>query len=64
MKIFGTDGIRGKVGEYPITTSIIKKLAYAFADTIFQGKKGLIYIGNDGRESSSIIQNAIFSELS
>ena len=64
MKIFGTDGIRGKVGEYPITTSIIKKLAYAFADTIFQGKKGLIYIGNDGRESSSIIQNAIFSGIS
>ena len=36
MKIFGTDGIRGKVGEDPITVNTIKKIAYAFADIIFQ----------------------------
>ena len=64
MKIFGTDGIRGKVGEKPIIVSIIKKIAYTFANTIFQGKKGLIYISNDGRESSQIIQNALFSGIS
>ena len=64
MKIFGTDGIRGKVGEDPITVNTIKKIAYAFADIIFQGKKGLIYISNDGRESSQIIQNALFSGIS
>ena len=35
MKLFGTDGIRGKVGEFPITPSDMRKLGYAIAKLIF-----------------------------
>ena len=36
MKLFGTDGIRGKVGEFPITPSDMRKLGYAIAKLIFK----------------------------
>ena len=35
MKLFGTDGIRGRVGEFPITPSDMKKLGYAISKSIF-----------------------------
>ena len=35
MKLFGTDGIRGKVGESPIRSSDMKKIGYAIAKTMF-----------------------------
>ena len=28
-KYFGTDGVRGKVGEYPITPDFVMKLGWA-----------------------------------
>ena len=28
-KYFGTDGIRGRVGEYPITPEFVMRLGYA-----------------------------------
>ncbi len=30
-KYFGTDGVRGKVGEYPITPDFVMKLGWAAA---------------------------------
>ena len=35
-KYFGTDGIRGKVGEYPITPEFVMRLGYA-AGRVFVG---------------------------
>ncbi len=57
-KIFGTDGIRGKAGEFPITPENIFKLGYIFA-TISNYKK--IAIAWDTRESSLWIANALIS---
>ena len=35
MKLFGTDGIRGKFNETPITHDDLVKIGYAFAKVIF-----------------------------
>ncbi len=53
MKLFGTDGIRGKVGESPITTVDMKKIGFAIAKSM-PGE--IVHISNDGRLSSDIIQ--------
>ena len=49
MKLFGTDGIRGKVGESPITSSDMKKIGYANEKTMFKNTIGTEHISNDGR---------------
>ena len=59
MKLFGTDGIRGKFNETPITHDDLVKIGYAFAKVIFGEDKGKIFISNDGRESASIIESAL-----
>ena len=53
--IFGTDGIRGKVGQEPIISSSLIKIGYCFAKEMFNGKRGKIIIGHDGRESTEMI---------
>ncbi|NPA11437.1 MAG: phosphoglucosamine mutase [Epsilonproteobacteria bacterium] len=61
MKLFGTDGVRGKAGEY-ITPIMAIKLAMAFGDTIPK-KTGKILVGKDTRRSGYMIENAIVSGL-
>ncbi len=53
--IFGTDGIRGKVGHEPIISSSLIKIGYCFAKEMFSDRSGIIVIGHDGRESSDMI---------
>ena len=59
MKLFGTDGIRGKFNEPPINHAQLVKIGYAFAKSLFDDQEGKIYISNDGRESSSDIESAL-----
>tara|TARA_B100001564_G_C20664141_1_gene682934 strand:+ start:1626 stop:3053 length:1428 start_codon:yes stop_codon:yes gene_type:complete len=59
MKLFGTDGIRGKFNETPINHDELVKIGYAFAKSIFGDKSGKILISNDGRDSSSVIEAAL-----
>ncbi|BBB32634.1 phosphoglucosamine mutase [Thermotomaculum hydrothermale] len=59
-KIFGTDGIRGKAGEFPITPENIYKLGYLFVK--ITGYKN-IAIGWDTRESSLWIANSLISGI-
>lgn len=59
MKLFGTDGIRGKVGESPITSSDMKKIGYAIAKTMFKNTLGTVHISNDGRSSATEIEDAL-----
>jgi phosphoglucosamine mutase len=61
MKLFGTDGIRGKAGEF-ITPFLATKIAIAFAETIDK-KTGKILVGKDTRRSGYMIENAIVSGL-
>ena len=43
MNIFGTDGVRGKVNQWPMTAELAQKLALAAA-SIYIGKGGSIVI--------------------
>jgi len=61
MKLFGTDGVRGKAGEF-ITPSLAMKLAMAFGAAI-EKKTGKILLGKDTRRSGYMIENAIVSGL-
>ena len=52
-KIFGTDGIRGRVGEYPITADFVLKLGWEAGQVLTRncdGKKHEV-IGKDTRVS-------------
>ena len=59
MKLFGTDGIRGKFNEPPINHIQLVKIGYAFAESLFGKEEGKVYISHDGRESSSDIESAL-----
>ena len=58
-KYFGTDGIRGLVGEYPITPSFVMKLGYAAGKVMAaQGTKKVL-IGKDTRISGYMLESAL-----
>ena len=61
-KIFGeTDGIRAKVGEFPLRPNVLKKLGEAIADELTAKK---IIMARDTRESGIWIDEAITTGLS
>ncbi len=63
-KYFGTDGIRGTVGTYPITPDFMLKLGWA-AGRVLGGKSGgKILIGKDTRISGYLIESALEAGLS
>jgi len=59
-KIFGTDGIRGKVGEYPMTVDFTMRLASAIASTLTPNG-GQVAIGKDTRISGYMFESALES---
>ncbi len=59
-RIFGTDGIRGKVGEYPMTVDCTMKLASAIASTLTPNG-GQVAIGKDTRISGYMFESALES---
>ncbi|AZV47082.1 phosphoglucosamine mutase [Nautilia sp. PV-1] len=61
MKLFGTDGVRGKAGEV-ITPFLAMKLAMAFGESM-EKKTGKILVGKDTRRSGYMIENALVSGL-
>lgn len=63
-RYFGTDGIRGRVGELPITPDFVLKLGWA-AGKVFarQGKKRIL-IGKDTRLSGYMFESALEAGLS
>lgn len=62
---FGTDGIRGTVGEYPITPDYMLKLGWAVG-TAFRRPQGnsKVVIGKDTRISGYMFESALESGLS
>lgn len=63
-QFFGTDGIRGAVGKYPITPDFMLKLGWAVG-RVLGGKKGSkILIGKDTRISGYMIESALEAGLS
>jgi len=62
-KYFGTDGIRGKVGEYPVTPDFFLKLGWA-AGKVFASKPGSsVLIGKDTRVSGYMFESALEAGL-
>jgi len=58
--IFGTDGIRGKVGEYPMTIDFTMRLASAIAASLTPNG-GQVAIGKDTRISGYMFESALES---
>ena len=63
-KYFGTDGIRGKVGDYPITPEFVLKLGWAIGRVLANGEKKKVLIGKDTRISGYMFESALEAGLS
>ena len=60
---FGTDGIRGQVGHWPITAEFMLRLGWA-AGSVFSGNgRGRILIGKDTRVSGYMFESALEAGL-
>ena len=57
-KLFGTDGIRGQVGEYPMTAEFALRLASAAAH-VLAPRGGKVLIGKDTRVSGYMFESAL-----
>ena len=70
-KYFGTDGIRGKVGEVPITPDFVMRLGYAagrvltsIESNLAKGAHPGVLIGKDTRISGYMLESALEAGLS
>lgn len=66
-KYFGTDGVRGKVGEEPITPDFVMRLGYAAGRVLAQagqGERPSVLIGKDTRISGYMLESALEAGLS
>lgn len=63
-KYFGTDGIRGEVGNYPITPDFVMKLGWAAGKVLANQKQSKILIGKDTRISGYMFESALEAGLS
>jgi phosphoglucosamine mutase len=62
-KYFGTDGIRGEVGVYPITPEFVMKLGWAAGKAFASQGKSKIIIGKDTRISGYMFESALEAGL-
>jgi phosphoglucosamine mutase len=64
-KYFGTDGIRGKVGEHPITADFMLKLGWAAGQVLTRHAQGIkrVLIGKDTRVSGYMFESALEAGL-
>ena len=61
-RYFGTDGIRGKVGEMPITPEFVLRLGYAAGKVLAQGSgtgRPSVLVGKDTRISGYMLEGAL-----
>ncbi len=63
-KYFGTDGIRGHVGEFPITPEFMLKLGWAAGQAFKRdGQRNSVLIGKDTRLSGYMFESALEAGL-
>lgn len=64
-KYFGTDGIRGRVGQSPITPDFVMRLGYAAGKALLErggmpaGERPAVLIGKDTRLSGYMLESAL-----
>jgi len=69
-KYFGTDGVRGRVGEMPITPDFVMRLGYAAGRVLAAeqdlpvGEHASVLIGKDTRISGYMLESALQAGLS
>lgn len=63
-KYFGTDGIRGRVGQAPITPDFVLKLGWAVGCVLANGRGSKVLIGKDTRISGYMFEAALEAGLS
>src|SRR5215468_107309 len=61
-KYFGTDGIRGRAGEHPITPEFMLKLGRAIGRVLGDGQ-ATVLIGKDTRISGYMLESALEAGL-
>lgn len=62
-KYFGTDGIRGKVGEHPITADFFLRLGWAAGRVFASEGHGFVLVGKDTRISGYMFESALEAGL-
>lgn len=62
-ELFGTDGIRGRAGEHPVTAEVAERLGRAVVNAL-GGKKGArVLIGRDTRDSGGMLERGLVAGL-
>ena len=62
-KYFGTDGVRGLVGEYPITPKFALKLGWAAGKVLAKSGTKKVIIGKDTRISGYLLETSLEAGL-
>ena len=67
-RYFGTDGMRGRVGDPPITPDLVLKLGWAAGRTLAnaddaRGERPAVLIGKDTRISGYLLEAALEAGL-
>ncbi len=62
-KYFGTDGIRGRVGEFPMTAETVLKLGWAAGKVLASQGNREVLIGKDTRISGYLFESALEAGL-
>lgn len=62
-KYFGTDGIRGRVGEQPVTADFMLRLGRAAGRVLADGDSRAVVIGKDTRISGYMFESALEAGL-
>lgn len=63
-RYFGTDGVRGKVGEAPITPEFALKLGWAAGKVLAREGRASVVVGKDTRLSGYLLESALEAGLS
>ena len=63
--MFGTDGIRGVAGEYPLDRSTVLRFGAALAEMLEEeyGRACRVVLGRDTRESGEWLRDAVGRRL-
>ena len=62
-QFFGTDGIRGRVGKYPMTAEVVLKLGWAAGMVLASKGNREVLIGKDTRISGYLFESALEAGL-
>ena len=62
-RLFGTDGIRGAVGRYPVNAECMLKLGWAAGRVLCANERGRVLIGKDTRISGYMFESALEAGL-